>query len=73
MHESEIGIRTGKLTVADRGELHTTKPPFAETRFRQAIADGLAGEQAAAGASAASTIESHEHRPLTAKTGVRVP
>ena len=21
MHESEIGIRTGKLTVADRGEL----------------------------------------------------
>ena len=57
MHESEIGIRTGKLTVADRGELHTTKPPFAETRFRQAIADGLAGEQAAAGASAASTIE----------------
>jgi len=73
MHESEIGIRTGKLTVADRSELHTTKPPFAETRFRQAIADGLAGEQAAAGASAASTIESHEHRPLTAKTGVRVP
>lgn len=57
MHESEIGIRTGKLRVADRGELHTTKPPFAETRFRQAIADGLAGEQAAAGASAASTIE----------------
>ena len=57
MHESEIGIRTGKLTVADRSELHTTKPPFAETRFRQAIADRLAGEQAAAGASAASTIE----------------
>jgi len=27
------------------------------SRFRQAIADGLAGEQAAAGASAASTIE----------------
>ena len=74
MHESEIGIRTGKLTVADRGELYTTKPPFAETRFRQAIADGLAGERAAAGASAASTIEiTHEHRPLTAKTGVRVP
>ena len=55
---ARVGDRyQNQQTVADRGELHTTNPPFAETRFRQAIADGLAGEQAAAGASAASTIE----------------
>ena len=56
MHE--IGIRKNRQADS-RGSrrTHTTKPPFAETRFRQAIADGLAGEQAAAEASAASTIE----------------
>src|SRR5262245_19917489 len=40
--------------TAARGEFHTTKSPSARTRFWHATADGRAGEQAAAGASAAS-------------------
>ena len=56
---ARVGDRYQNRQADSRGSrrTHTTKPPFAETRFRQAIADGLAGEQAAAGASAASTIE----------------
>ena len=73
---ARVGDRYQNRQADSRGSrrTHTTKPPFAETRFRQAIADGLAGEQAAAGATAASKNRiTHEHRPLTAKTGVRVP